>query len=119
MWANIVACDEGTEPGSGFEARFDAKGQYAAVTRQHPALRRREAIATARIVFRCKATLYDSIKAVADRNRLSMSESVRMMITTYLGNDGGRSRDLTRLAKSLRPLSRIGGTTFRSRKALR
>ena len=92
-------------------------GQIAAVTRQHPALPRREAIATARIVFRCEATLYDSIKAVADRNRLSMSEAVRMMIATYLGNDGGRSSDLTRLAKSLRPLSRVGGTTLRPRKA--
>jgi hypothetical protein len=74
--------------------------------------------ATARIVFRCEATLYDSIKAVADRNRLSMSETVRMMIATYLGNDGGRSSDLTRLAKSLRPLSRVRGITIRSRKAL-
>jgi hypothetical protein len=87
------------------------------VTRQYPALRRREAIGTARIVFRCEATLYDSIKAVADRNRLSMSETIRMMITTHLGNDGGRSSDLTRLAKSLRPLSRVGDTTLRPRKA--
>lgn len=85
-------------------------------SRQHPAQRRREAIATARIVFRCEATLYDSIKAVADRNRLSMSVTVRMMIAIYLGNDGGRSSDVARLSKSLRPLSRVRGTTLRPRK---
>ena len=71
---------------------------------------------TARIVFRCEATLYDSIKAAADRNRLSMSATVRMMIATYLGNDGGRSSDVARLSKSLRPLSRVRGTTLRPRK---
>jgi hypothetical protein len=80
--------------------------------------RRREGIATARIVFRCEATLYDSIKAVADRNRLSMSAIVRRMIATYLGDDGGRSSDVARLSKSLRPLARVRGITFRSRKAL-
>jgi len=77
-------------------------GQIATETRQHPGQRRCEAIATARIVFRCEATVYDSIKAVADRNRLSMSETVRMMIDTYLGNDGGRSSDVARLAISPR-----------------
>jgi hypothetical protein len=74
--------------------------------------------ATARIVFRCEATLYDSIKAGADRSRLNMSETVRMMIATYLGNDGGRSSDVGRLSKSLRPLSRVRDITLRPRKAL-
>jgi hypothetical protein len=74
--------------------------------------------ATARIVFRCEATLYDSINAVADRNRLSMSETVRIMLAAYLGNDGGRSSDVARLSKSLRPLARVRGTTLRPRKAL-
>jgi hypothetical protein len=52
--------------------------------------------ATARIVFRCEATVYDSIKAVADRNRLNLSDAVRTMLITYLGNDGGRSSDVAR-----------------------
>jgi hypothetical protein len=74
--------------------------------------------ATAHVAFRCDLSLYGSIEVIATRNRISMSEAVRMMITIYLGNDGGRSSDVKRLAKSLRPLSRVRGTTFRSRKAL-
>jgi Ribbon-helix-helix protein, copG family len=73
--------------------------------------------ATARVVFRCEATLYDSIKAVAARNGVNVSEAVRLMLAAYVGDDGGRSSDVARLAKSLRPLSRVGGTTLRPRKA--
>jgi hypothetical protein len=85
--------------------------------RQRTPQRRREAIATARIVFRCEAGLHDSIEAIAARNAVSLSEAVRLMLTTYLGNDGGRSSDLTRLAKSLRRPSHAKDITLRPRKA--
>jgi Ribbon-helix-helix protein, copG family len=80
--------------------------------------RRREASATARIVFRCDRSLHGSIESIAARNGVNLSEAIRLMLAAYVGNDGGRSSDLTRLAKSLRPLSRVGGTTLRPRKAL-
>lgn len=71
--------------------------------------------ATAHVAFRCDPSLYGSIEVLATRNRISMSEAVRMMIATYLGNDGGRSSDVARLAKSLWPLSRVRCTTLRPR----
>jgi hypothetical protein len=88
-------------------------GQAAIETRPHPAQRGREANATARVVFRCAAILHDSIKAIAARNGVNMSEAIRLMLTAYVGNDGGRSSDLVRLSKSLRPLSRARGTSPR------
>jgi Ribbon-helix-helix protein, copG family len=74
--------------------------------------------ATAHVMFRCDPSLHDSIKAIAARNGVSMSEAVRLMLTAYVGNDGGRSSDVARLSKSLRPLSGVRGTTLRPRKAL-